>query len=223
MLFVFLMKVAAGAASCWLVSAEEEVLSLVGLLRRHRRRGEGETSQAGPRDGSPRFAGGASRRVRESSRRGRGAWCAGEASRRGRGAWCAGEASRRGRGSKERRRGGGRRGARLFSRAAWCSSRRRCASAPTNGGSSASPRRYALARSKASSSFAMGPLAVISLVPPLCLRPMQATETPVRCHTASAAAWFQVRTVSDGMGIGAEFPCMPRDGAKPPPTGRSLR
>ena len=178
------MKVAAGAASCWLVSAEEEVLSLVGLLRRHRRR---------------------------------------EASRRGRGAWCAGEASRRGRGSKERRRGGGRRGARLFSRAACCSSRRRCASAPTNGGSSASPRRYALARSKASSSFAMGPLAVISLVPPLCLRPMQATETPVRCHTASAAAWFQVRTVSDGMGIGAEFPCMPRDGAKPPPTGRSLR
>ena len=54
------------------------MLSLVGLLRRHRRR---------------------------------------EASRRGRGAWCAGEASRRGRGSKKRRRGVGRRGARLFSRA----------------------------------------------------------------------------------------------------------
>ena len=165
---------------------EETLLLLLGLLRRRE-----------PRGGASRCAG-------EASRRWRGR--AGEASRRGRG--CAGEASRRGRGAKGRGPSG--MSWRLLSPSALRSSRTRRASLPSSGGSSASPRRYDWARANASSSLARGPLAVISFSQPFCLRPLHAMETPVRCHTTSAAAWFQVRTMFFGKGIGAKFPFMPR-------------
>ena len=195
------MKVAAGAASCLVRGAgfeeEETLLLLLGLLRRRRRRGEGEAWRREP-------GGGASRRAGEASRRWRGR--AGEASRRGR--ECAGEASRRGRGATGREPSG--MAWRLLSPSAARSSRTRRASSGFSGGSSASPRRYDWARANASSSLARGPLAVISFSPRVCLRPLHAMETPVRCHTTSAAAWFQVRTMSAGKGVGAAFPFMPR-------------
>ena len=143
--------------------------------------------------------------LRRRRRRGEG-----EAWRRGEGeAWRrAGEASRRGRGATGREPSG--MAWRLLSPSAARSSRTRRASSPSSGGSSASPRRYDWARANASSSLARGPLAVISFSPRVCLRPLHAMETPVRCHTTSAAAWFQVRTMSAGKGVGAAFPFMPR-------------
>ena len=159
------MKVAAGAASCLVRRAgpeEEETLLLLLGLLRRRRRGEGEAWRTNPRSG-------ASRRAGEASRRGGG------------GAWRA-----------EPRGGAKGRGPSGMSLSASRSSRTRRASLPSSGGSSASPRRYDWARANASSSLARGPLAVISFSQPFCLRPLHAMETPVRCHTTSAAAWFQV-------------------------------